>query len=237
MTQADDAAFAAHIGEFIDLPEFARFMAVMVYLSDLDGILGPGQNLFLHLHPKSQQFQFIPWDQDHSWGQFNRASQEQRDKLSIHHPWQGENFFLERMFKVEAFKKLYLARLDEFGKTIFRPERIAQQVDQIAAVIRPAVQEESEAKLARFDKLVAGEALCGAGALRWWPNQAHQAFHQGAHGIGARSTGWQIGRAGGRKRLSGRLWRGRWPRQDVRPAPFPGSRYEQGLLRDAGRVH
>jgi len=50
-------------------------MAVMVYLSDLDGILGPGQNLYLHLHPKTQQFQFIPWDQDHSWGQFNRASQ------------------------------------------------------------------------------------------------------------------------------------------------------------------
>jgi hypothetical protein len=163
VTQADDTAFAAHIGEYIDLPEFARFMAVMVYLSDLDGILGPGQNLFLHLHPKSQKFQFIPWDQDHSWGQFNRASQEERDKLSIQHPWQGENFFLERMFRVEAFKKLYLARLDEFAKSIFEPERIAQQVDQIAAVIRPAVKEESESTLNRFDRLVAGEILTSPG--------------------------------------------------------------------------
>jgi hypothetical protein len=163
VTQAEDANFAARIGEFIDLPEFARFMAVMVYLSDLDGILGPGQNLFLHLHPKNQQFQFIPWDQDHSWGQFNRASQEQRDKLSIHRPWQGENFFLERMFKVEAFKKLYLARLEEFSKTIFKPERLARQVDEIAAVIRPAVREESESKLARFDRLVAGEFLSAPG--------------------------------------------------------------------------
>jgi spore coat protein H len=159
VTQADDAAFAAHIGEFIDLPEFARFMAVMVYLSDLDGILGPGQNLYLYLHPKSQQFQFIPWDQDHSWGQFDRASQEQRDKLSIKRPWQGDNFFLARMFKVEAFKKLYLARMDEFSKTIFRPERLAKQVDEIARVIRPAVEEESKEKLARFDKFVAGEIL------------------------------------------------------------------------------
>ena len=163
VTQVDDAAFAARIGEFIDLPELARFMAVMVYLSDLDGILGPGQNLYLHLHPKNQQFQFIPWDQDHSWGQFNRASQEQRDKLSIQHPWQGENRFLERMFEVEAFKKLYLARLDEFAKTIFEPDRIAQQVDQVAAAIRPALQEESESKLARFDKLVAGELVSAPG--------------------------------------------------------------------------
>lgn len=163
VTRADDALFAARIGEFIDLPEFARFMAVMVYLSDLDGILGPGQNLYLHLHPKTGQFQFIPWDQDHSWGQFDRASQEQREQLSIHRPWQGENHFLERMFKVEAFKKLYLARLDEFSRTLFRPERLAQQVDEIAAVIRPAVQEESESKLARFDKVVAGEILSAAG--------------------------------------------------------------------------
>lgn len=163
VTQSDDASFAARVGEFIDLPEFARFMAVMVYLSDLDGLLGVGQNLYLHWHPKSRKFQFIPWDQDHSWGQFGRASQQQRDQLSIHHPWQGENFFLERMFKVEAFWELYLARFDEFAKTIFRPERIAQQVDQIAAVIRPAVQEESESKLARFDKVVAGELLSERG--------------------------------------------------------------------------
>ncbi|MCX8107688.1 MAG: CotH kinase family protein, partial [Verrucomicrobiae bacterium] len=134
VTYSDDATFTARIGEFIDLPEFARFMAVMVYLSDLDGILGPGQNLYLHLHPKTQQFQFIPWDQDHSWGQFDRASQEQRDRLSIHRPWLGGNFFLERMFKVDAFKRLYLDSLNQFSKTIFRPERFAKQVDEIAAV-------------------------------------------------------------------------------------------------------
>jgi spore coat protein H len=163
VTQAEDAEFVARIGEFIDLPEFARFMAVMVYLSDLDGILGPGQNLYLHFHPKTQQFQFIPWDQDHSWGQFERASQEQRDKLSIHRPWQGDNLFLERMFKLEAFKKLYLARMDEFSKTVFSPERLARQVDEVAAAIRPAVQQESESKLSRFDKVVAGESLRGGG--------------------------------------------------------------------------
>jgi spore coat protein H len=55
VSHADDATFAARIGEFIDLPEFARFMAVMVYLSDLDGILGPGQNFSLLTKPAFQQ--------------------------------------------------------------------------------------------------------------------------------------------------------------------------------------
>jgi len=163
VTQSTDEEFAARIGSFIDLGEFARFMAVMVYLSDLDGILGPGQNLFLHWHPKDRLFRFIPWDQDHSWGQFNRASQEQRDRLGIHRPWQGENAFLERMFKVGAFKTHYLARLEEFGRTLFQPQRFSQQVDEVASVIRSAVREESEEKVARFDKVVAGKSIAAGG--------------------------------------------------------------------------
>jgi spore coat protein H len=163
VTDASDTEFAACIGHYIDLPEFARYLAVMVWLSDLDEILGPGQNLYLHLHPKTQLIDFIPWDQDHSFGQFDRATQEQRDNLSIRHPWQGENPFLTRMFKVDAFMKLHLARLDEFSKGLFAPERFAQQVDEVAAAIRPAVQEESAARVERFDKAVAGELLTGSG--------------------------------------------------------------------------
>jgi spore coat protein H len=87
------------------------------------------------------------------------GSQEQREALSIHHPWQGERRFLDRVFKVEAFKKLYLAKLDEFSKTIFQPERLAAQVDEIAAAIRPAIEEESAEKLAQFNKVVAGESI------------------------------------------------------------------------------
>jgi hypothetical protein len=157
---AADGEFAARVGDYLDLEEFARFMAVTVWLSTMDSILGPGQNYYVYLHPNTRKFQFMPWDLDHSFGQFGlMGSQEQRENLSIHRPWRGENRFLNRVFKVEAFQKLYLARLDEFNKTIFKPERFHDQVDEIAAAIRPAVQEESQEKLERFDKVVAGEPV------------------------------------------------------------------------------
>ena len=164
VTEADDAQFAARIGDYLDLPGFARFMAVMVWLSDLDGILGPGQNLFLYLHPKNQLVTFIPWDQDHSFGQFPmRGTQEQRENLSIHKPWEGENRFLERVFKVESFKRAYLANLKELGGTLFNPARFSNQVNQISLAIQPVVLEESEEKLARLDKVVAGQSVPGGG--------------------------------------------------------------------------
>jgi len=164
VTHAGDAEFAAKLGEYLDLDEFARFMAVTVWLSTMDSILGPGQNYYLYLHPATHQFQFIPWDLDHSFGQFPLiGSQTQRENLSLDRPWQGDKRFLERVFNAPAFKQLYLARLAEFSKTIFRPERIHQLVDEIAAAIRPAVQQESEFKLARFDRVVAGEPVEPAG--------------------------------------------------------------------------
>jgi hypothetical protein len=160
VSKANDQEFNARLGEFLDIEEFARFMAVTTWLSTIDSILGPGQNYLVYLHPKTEKFNFIAWDLDHSFGQFGMiGSQDQRENLSITRPWQGENHFLERIFKSESFKKAYLARMQEFSNTLFIPDRFVRQVDEVAAALRPAVQEESQNKLDRFDKLTKGESV------------------------------------------------------------------------------
>ena len=167
VTGATDAQFAARVGDFLELEETARYLAVVVFLSDLDGLLGPGQNYYLYLDPRTQKFSFIAWDQDHSFGQFFRGTQSAREQLSIHHPWSESSRFLDRLFRVDAFKRLYLARLTEFSSTLFKPERFHRQVDELAAVLRPAVKDESAQRLLRFDRAVAGDVPPGdAGMFR-----------------------------------------------------------------------
>ncbi len=160
VSHASDEEFAAKLEDFLDLQEFARFMAVTVWLSTMDSILAMDQNFVVYLHPKTRCFQFIPWDLDHSFGQFYpMGTPEQRENLSIHKPWTGEFLFLKRVFAVPQFKRLYLAHLRYVNETLGRPERLHLQVDDLAKVIRPAVADESEEKLARFDKAVAGEPV------------------------------------------------------------------------------
>jgi spore coat protein H len=159
VSNASDIDFAARLGDYLDLDNVSRYMAMTAWLVDLDGILGPGQNFYLYLHPKTRQFLFIPWDQDQPFGQFPRGTEEQRENLSIQKPWTGENRFLERLYKSESFQTLYLARLKEFNKSIFQPERISRQVDQLAPLIRGPIQEESKERLAEFDKAVAGQKV------------------------------------------------------------------------------
>lgn len=159
-SRVSDDEFAENVGDYIDLENFARYLAVTAWLTDLDGLLGPGQNFYLYLHPKTQKFSFIPWDQDQVFGQFPRGSQEQRETLSIHKPWTGNNNrFLEKMFKVEAFKTKYLAALKELNQSVFRPDRFSPQVDALAAVLRAPIAEESESRLAGFNKAAAGEVM------------------------------------------------------------------------------
>jgi hypothetical protein len=160
VSHASMAQFAAQVENFLDLDQFARFMAVTTWLSALDSILGEGQNYYIYLHPKTRRFVFIPWDLDHSFGQFFLiGTQELREKLSILKPWLGERRFLERVFGVLKFKHLYLARLREFSETILRPQRFHDQVDELAAVLRPVVGNESEDRLALLDRVVRGEAI------------------------------------------------------------------------------
>ena len=155
VTQADDDTFTQKLGDYLDLDNFSRYMAVTTWLATLDSILGVGQNYYVYLHPKTAKLHFIPWDLDHSFGQFFlMGSPEQREKLSITKPWQGENRFLARVYNTAEFQKLYRARLEEFSKTIFQPARFVQQVDEVAAAVRTAVKDESQDKLERFDKVV-----------------------------------------------------------------------------------
>lgn len=164
VSKASDAELAQRLGSFLDLDEVARFMAVTVWLSDGDSMMDNGQNFYAYLDPKTQRLSFIPWDLDHAFGQFPQMlNQKQRENRPILPPWYRSNPFLERIFKVPAFRDLYLARLREFSGTLFDPNRLAAQVDELAPYIRPAVGEQARVNksdiLERFDKAIAGKSL------------------------------------------------------------------------------
>ncbi len=155
LTHANDTEFSARAGEFIELDEFARFLAVTVLLSSYDSFLSNGQNFYLWLSPDTQRFQFLPWDLDNAWGKFGAAgSATDRAEASIMHPWIGEHRLLERLFTVPDFQRRYRSALEGLLADVFVPEKLHRRVDELATVLRPLVAEESARKLARFEKAV-----------------------------------------------------------------------------------
>jgi hypothetical protein len=168
VSSASDADFAARIGDYIDLEPFARFMAVTGWLNNWDSILKNGQNYYVFMHPATQKLHFLPWDHDHSWGVFPQQPPGSHPTGRIDPPWPEPVRFLDRLWTVAAFRDRYFARLRELNDTIAVPDRLAPQLREIAAAIRPALQDEppkqpngprstAEGQLAEFDKVIAGE--------------------------------------------------------------------------------
>ncbi|MEO8070281.1 MAG: CotH kinase family protein [Acidobacteriota bacterium] len=154
VSTASDADFAARIGSYLDLDEFARYLAVLAWIANSDSLLQIGQNYYVYLHPATNKLMFAAWDQDGSFGNFRGGSTNR----TIYYPWTGDNPFLARVYGVEAFRTLYLARMAEFSQTLFRPERFAEQIARIAPALRPSVAVEGAQWLPGFDQIAAGEA-------------------------------------------------------------------------------
>ena len=158
VSHAADAEFAERIGDYLDLDEFARFLACLVLLSSYDGFLSDGQNFYVYLHPVSGKFGFIPWDLDHAWGGFYLiATPGELERASIWHPWIGRNRFLERVMAVAEFRKLYRVRLEELLAGAFVPSRLSKRIDEIAQMIRSPIAAESAFRLERFDQAVSAK--------------------------------------------------------------------------------
>lgn len=151
VTHAGDEEFAERLAEFLDLPKFSRYLACEVMLSNYDSFLSNGQNFYIYLDPDSNKFGFIPWDLDLSWGGFFLlGTTEERERASIMRPWVGRNRFLERVFRVKAFRDQYRAQLEELLARQFVPERLHRRVDEVASAIRDPVLAESDFRHGRF---------------------------------------------------------------------------------------
>jgi len=152
VSSASDEEFAARIGDFVDLDDFARYFAVLVWIANYGSLLQNGQNFYTFLNPQTNRMQFIAWDQDFSFG--NGRS---NGGVSIFSPYTGQRF-VTRIYGVETFRAKYLARMAEYSERLFLPERFAQQVREIGPAIRPSIELEGAEWLPAFDQIVAGRS-------------------------------------------------------------------------------
>jgi hypothetical protein len=153
VSHAPDDEFAKTIGDFVDLDDFARYLAVLVWQANTDSLLQNGQNFYTYLHPVTNRMHFIAWDQDFSFGNVRNYT-----GMSIYYPRSGVNRLVTRLYNVEAFRSKYLARMKEFSERLFVAERFSQQIAEIGPAIRPSVALEGMQWLSSFDQVVSGSS-------------------------------------------------------------------------------
>jgi len=68
INNADEATFAAQLGDHLDIDAFASYLAMQELLANFDDIDGPGNNSYLYYDPKAGMFTVVPWDHNLAFG-------------------------------------------------------------------------------------------------------------------------------------------------------------------------
>ena len=164
VSNAPDDSFARELPSYIDLDNFLRFLVLNVALANHDSYFAMAKNYYLHLNPATNKLVFIPWDFDLSFGgHFLFGRPEQRINLSIDRP--SDDRLFARVLSIPELKDRYHALMREFLDRHFKPAAIERQIDELAAVIEPAVMEERRDRRLRFKRSLdaRGRGLPGNG--------------------------------------------------------------------------
>ena len=79
---ASDQDFATHLGDYLDVDEFLRFLAVETLIVNSDSPLAMNHNYYLTVHPDSGKVVWVPWDMNMAFGGFRRGELD----LSVFRP-------------------------------------------------------------------------------------------------------------------------------------------------------
>lgn len=153
--QAEEAEFTRDLPRYLEPEPFARFVALNALLANTDSFLGNGHNYYLHLHPATGRSTFIPWDLNEAFGMHpvSGPSAEQL-RFSVLRPNADPNALVERFVGDPVFGPLYRAQCAALLTNLFRPDRLAADIDRIASVTRPVVLAESRRAREDFERTV-----------------------------------------------------------------------------------
>ena len=124
VTTADDAEFAAHIGEYIDIDNFAAYY---VYITAIGATGNMIKNLYFVMNDKTEdpRFLLVPWDVDGSFGRRNDATKRDIEIISSNH-------LFERLVRTDAggFCGLCREKWQQYKDTVFSYEHMMDLFQQ-----------------------------------------------------------------------------------------------------------
>ncbi len=150
--KADDKTFRAEIGNYLDVDEFLRFLAVTVTLVNMDSFIGLTHNFLLYLDPKTDKFVFLPWDLDLAMGAFGMfGTPDEMADTSIRQPFSNRNRLIECLLADDKIYAVYKGHLRKLLQTGFTAEGIRRDLAVIDAALEPIKKQEKEAVAARHE--------------------------------------------------------------------------------------
>jgi hypothetical protein len=140
--------FERHLGDYLDVDEFLRFLAVEVMIVNSDSPLAMNHNYYLTIQPDTHKVVWIPWDMNMAFGGFRRGEVN----LSLLHPSAPGMFPLaDRVLASPVLRERYRQVVRALLESDMTRERMVAKIHGLADVIHNAVVLDPSTSAAQFD--------------------------------------------------------------------------------------
>ena len=155
---ASDREFAEKIQDYVDLENFAGYLAATSLLANIDSYIGMPHNYYLLLNDPQDKLKLLPWDVNEAFGTFTLGRPaEQLANWDIDRPWIARRRLLERLFETEQFPKLYRIALIELMEKAFTEKLIFARIEEFKNALSPVIQNLGNKALDSFEMGIEGD--------------------------------------------------------------------------------
>ena len=154
-SRADRPTWRAQLDARFDLGGFVDFYAVNQAIGNWDTYGGYAHNFFLYGDPATAQLRFMPWDFDLA---FDSTGPSDLSLRSFDGRWP----LLQAIARDVELATRYQATLVGFARSELSSGKLAARVDELAALIRPAITREDAVRPGAIARLDAGVAALRA---------------------------------------------------------------------------
>jgi spore coat protein H len=134
--QPVDAVWRESVERYLDLRQFVSYVAIEMFLSEPDGILGTAgmANFYLHRPGGSERHRLIPWDKDRTFADMRSSIFERAE----------QNILFTRAMAFDDLRRLYLDVLERCAQSATQDHWLEREIDRLAGSIEDAVREDEE---------------------------------------------------------------------------------------------
>lgn len=135
----DDATFLTQIHSIFNVDQMLKAFAMDVASGNWDGYAYNKNNFFLYQNPVSQQFDYIAYDTDNTFGvDWLGKNWSTRNCLTWAHTTESRPM-IHRLLAVPSFRNRFYVLLDSLTRTSFAPDSVFPHIDSLKARILPYV--------------------------------------------------------------------------------------------------
>jgi spore coat protein CotH len=147
----DDGVWRDRVAEYIDLEQFVTQVAIEMFLSENDGLLGATgmNNFFLYRSAGTKRHLFLPWDKDSTFLFWDSSIFQRAD----------ENVIFRRAFAYADLRERYFQVLESAARSTAEDGWLEAEVVRAAELITGTVEDDSRKPFSTEEFVASVEAL------------------------------------------------------------------------------